>query len=254
MFIVEKRPKSIAAESYRTLRTNIQYSSFDTNYKVIVITSSDPEEGKSTTAGNLAISLAQSEKKVILVDCDLRKPSLHKTFNISNVYGLSDVLIGEETFEKSIEKVGELTILTSGKVPPNPSEMLASNAMTKLLERLKEEYDYVILDTPPTIAVTDAQVLSTKADGTIVVVRAEKTKKDSVKNTISLLKKVNANIIGTVINGVDVSRENYYYYYGKKHKKHEDDVVENKEIDTDTSGSALVSENKNKKKKRKIKK
>lgn len=215
--IVEREPKSIAAESYRTLRTNIQYSSFDEDYKVIVITSSEPGEGKSTTAGNLALSLAQGEKKVILIDCDLRKPSIHKKFKLSNTLGLSDVIVEKE----SVTNVGykynkNLTVLTSGKIPPNPAEMLGSKAMTALLDALKKVFDYVIIDTPPIQAVTDAQILSTKADGTILVVRAEKTKKDSVHNSVSLLKKVNANIIGTVLNGLEMNNNNYYYYYGDK--------------------------------------
>lgn len=217
MFIVEKEPKSIAAESYRTLRTNIQYSSFDKEYRAMVVTSSDPGEGKSTTSGNLAICLSQGDKKVILIDCDLRKPSLHKKFKISNRSGLSDVIIGKESLTTAIHQHNEnLAVLTSGKIPPNPSEMLSSRVMTKLIEVLKEKYDYVILDTPPVLAVTDAQILSTKVDGTILVVRAEKTKKEAVQNSINLLKKVNANIIGTVLNGVDSSRNKYYYYYGDK--------------------------------------
>lgn len=217
MFIVEKEPKSIAAESYRTLRTNIQYSSFDKEYRAIVVTSSDPGEGKSTTAGNLALCLAQGDKKVILVDCDLRKPSIHKKFKISNIVGLSDVIVGKESLENAVHRYNKnMTVLTSGKIPPNPSEMLSSKTMSKLIEHLKDEYDYVILDTPPVQAVTDSQILSTKVDGTILVVRADKTKKDGVQNAISLLKKVNANIIGTVLNGVDTSRNKYYYYYGEK--------------------------------------
>lgn len=217
MFIVEKEPKSIAAESYRTLRTNIQYSSFDKEYKVIMVTSSEPGEGKSTTAGNLALCLAQGEKKVILVDCDLRKPSLHKKFKISNIVGLSDVMIGKEELVTAMHRYNNnLVILTSGKIPPNPSEMLSSKAMTTLLDKLKQNFDYIILDTPPVQAVTDSQILATKADGAILVVRAERTKKDSVQNAISLLKKVNANIIGTVLNGLDNSRNKYYYYYGEK--------------------------------------
>jgi len=217
MFIVEKEPKSIAAESYRTLRTNIQYSSFDKEYKVIMVTSSEPGEGKSTTAGNLALCLAQGEKKVILVDCDLRKPSLHKKFKISNIVGLSDVMIGKEELVTAMHRYNNnLVILTSGKIPPNPSEMLSSKAMTTLLDTLKQNFDYIILDTPPVQAVTDSQILATKADGAILVVRAERTKKDSVQSAINLLKKVNADVIGTVLNGLDNSRNKYYYYYGEK--------------------------------------
>ncbi|MBU3134083.1 CpsD/CapB family tyrosine-protein kinase [Clostridium gasigenes] len=217
MFIVETKPKSIAAESYRTLRTNLQYSSFDKEYKVIVVTSSEPGEGKSTTAGNLAMSLAQGEKKVILIDCDLRKPSLHKRFKISNIMGLSDVLIGREVIENAATRYKKnITVLTSGKIPPNPSEMLGSKAMTALLSELQGIFDYIILDTPPIQAVTDSQILGAKADGVILVVKAEKTKKESVQNSINLLKKVNAHIIGTVLNGVDNKRNKYYYYYGEK--------------------------------------
>lgn len=217
MFIVEKDPKSIAAESYRTLRTNLQYSSFDEEYKVIVVTSSEPGEGKSTTAGNLALSIAQGDKKVALVDCDLRKPSIHKKFGLSNTAGLSDVIVGKEDISIVGHRYNDnLTVLTSGKIPPNPSEMLASKSMKALIDALKSVFDCVILDTPPVQAVTDAQILSTRADGTLLVVRAEKTKKEAVLNSVNLLRKVNANIIGTVLNGVDAKRSNYYYYYGDK--------------------------------------
>lgn len=219
MFIVEKKPKSIAAEAYRTLRTNIQYSSFDKEIRTIVVTSSEPGEGKSTTAGNLALSFSQGEKSVILIDCDLRKPSLHKKFKISNLVGLSDVIIGKEKVEDAISVRNEhFHVLTSGKLPPNPSEMLGSRAMEALLQQLRETYDVIILDSAPIQAVTDAQILSTKADGTILVIRAESTKKESVMQAKNLLDKVGANIIGTVLNGVENTRKKYYYYYGNEGK------------------------------------
>ena len=217
MFIIEKEPKSIAAESYRTLRTSIQYSSFDKEIKVIVVTSAEPGEGKSTTAGNLALSLAQDGKNVILIDCDLRKPVLHKRFKVSNTIGLSEVLIGSQKISEAVQLHNDkLVVLTSGKIPPNPSEMLASKAMTNLIEDLKCSFNYIILDSAPVQAVTDSQILSTKADGIILVVKAQKTKRDSVKNAIGLLKNVNANILGTVLNGVEQSKRNYYYHYGDK--------------------------------------
>lgn len=217
MFVVEKSPKSIPAESYRTLRTNIQYSLFDKEIRTILITSSEPGEGKSTTSGNLALSFAQAGKNVILIDCDLRKPSIHKKFKISNALGLSDVLIGKMKVEEAVNKyANRLDILTAGKIPPNPSEMLGSKAMEKLLEEIKDHYDIVILDTSPVLAVTDAQVLSRKADGTIMVVRAEATKKDSVLRAKGLLDMVGAKILGTVINGVERSRKHYYYYSNEK--------------------------------------
>ena len=216
-FIVEDKPKSIVAEAYRTLRTNIQYSSFDKEIKTIAVTSAEMAEGKSTVAGNIALSFAQSEKKVILVDCDLRKPSVHKNFKASNLVGVSEVLLGKTTLEKAIQKHNDnFYFLTSGKIPPNPSEMLASSAMTKLIEKLKEEYDITVLDTAPLKAVTDAQILSTKVDGTILVVRAARTKKDVVIEAKNLLDKVGANIIGTVLHAVENTRGKYYYYYGNE--------------------------------------
>ena len=219
MFIVDKKPKSITAEAYRTLRTNIQYSSFDKEVRVIVVTSSEAGEGKSTTAGNLAISFSQAQKKTIMIDCDLRKPSLHKKFRISNMVGLSDLLKGKESLKEAVHKYNDyLDILTSGKVPPNPSEMLGSRSMENLIERLKNEYDMIIIDSAPLQAVTDAQILSRKADGTILVVRAEKTKRDSVMQAKELLKKVDANILGVVLNGVENIRKKYYYYYGTEEK------------------------------------
>ena len=217
MFIIEKDPKSMAAESYRTLRTSIQYSSFDKEVQVIVITSAETGEGKSTTAGNLALALAQDGKNVILIDCDLRKPAMHKIFKLSNAEGLSEVLIGSKKLAEVSQMYNDnLIILTSGKIPPNPAEMLASKSMDNLIENLRCSFDYIILDSPPIQAVTDSQILSTKADGTILVVRAQKTKRDSVKNAIGLLKKVNANILGTVLNGVEATKNNYYYHYGDK--------------------------------------
>lgn len=217
MFILEKDSRSIAAESYRTVRTNIQYSSIDKEYKIIMVTSSEPKEGKSSVAGNLALSFAQDDNRVLLIDCDLRKPSLHKKFRISNVIGLTDVLIGKGDLISSIKKYNDkLFILTSGNKSPNPAEMLSSKVMSKLLEELREKFDYIILDTPPVQAVADSQIISTKSDGVILVIRAEETKRDSTKSAVSLLRKVNANIIGAVFNGVDSSRNKYYYYYGEK--------------------------------------
>lgn len=214
-FVVEDNPKSMVAEAYRTLRTNIQYSSFDKEIRTITITSAEPSEGKSTVSGNLALSFAQNDKKVILLDCDLRKPSVHKNFRISNIKGLSEVLLGKVDINEAIQKRNDnLDVLTSGKIPPNPSEMLSSMAMTNLIEGLKENYDVIILDTAPLKAVTDAQILSTKVDGTILVTRAERTKREAVIEAKSLLEKVGANIIGTVLHAVENNKNKYYYYYG----------------------------------------
>ncbi len=217
MLGINNKAKSVSAESYKTLRTNIQYSSVDKKIKCILITSAEPAEGKSTTASNLAISFAEEDKKVIIIDCDLRKPSLHKKFRVSNVIGLSDILVGKSTIDESITKFSEnLSILTSGKTPPNPSEMLGSKNMTKLLEQIKSTYDIIILDSAPLQAVTDAQILSTKVDGTLLVVKANKTKKESMLQAKELLEKVGANILGIVLNGVKEVRGKYYHYYGNE--------------------------------------
>ncbi|MBC5638993.1 MULTISPECIES: CpsD/CapB family tyrosine-protein kinase [Clostridia] len=213
MFVMEKAPKSIDAEAYRSLRSNIEYSSFDDEYRAIVVTSSVPGEGKSTTSGNLALSLAQSGNKVLLVDCDMRKPSIHKKFKISNISGTAELLLRKESFEDVANCYNEnLTIITAGKIPPNPSEMLSSRAMAAFIKEMKNEFKYIILDTPPLQAVTDAQVLSTKSDGVLLVVRAGSTKREMVLNSVDLIKKVHGKIIGTVLNGVENKKNNYYYY------------------------------------------
>ena len=219
-FVVEQRPKSVAAEAYRTLRTNIQYSSFDKQMQTIVVTSAEMAEGKSTVAGNIGLSFAQDEKKVILIDCDLRKPSVHKNFKVSNLVGVSEVLLGKTTFEEAVQQRNEnFYFLTSGKIPPNPSEMLGSAAMENLIAKLRKEFDIIVLDTAPLQAVTDAQILSTKVDGTILVTRAEKTRREAVIEAKQLLDKVGANLIGSVLHAVNNSKGKYYYYYGSDGRK-----------------------------------
>ena len=213
MFVIEKAPKSIDAEAYRSLRSNIEYSSFDDEYRAIVVTSSVPGEGKSTTSGNLALSLAQSGNKVVLVDGEMRKPSIHKKFKISNMSGTAELLLRKESFEDVANFYNEnLTIITAGKIPPNPSEMLSSRAMAAFIKEMKKEFKYIILDTPPLQAVTDAQVLSTKTYGVLLVVRAGSTKTEMLLNSVDLIKKVHGKIIGTVLNGVENKKNNYYYY------------------------------------------
>lgn len=211
-YILETSASSIAMENYRALRTNIQYSSIGRKFKVLIITSSDHGEGKTTISGNLALCLAAEERKVILLDCDLRNPSIHKAFGLSNDIGLSDVVVEKAPISMAMQDFNNnLTILTSGKLPPNPADILGSNAMEEILEKLKEDFDYLVIDTPPIQDFADAQILSTKADGTILVVRAERTNKDSVHNTLNLIKKVNSKVIGIVINGLEVEKNNYYH-------------------------------------------
>ncbi|WP_243145950.1 polysaccharide biosynthesis tyrosine autokinase [Clostridium chromiireducens] len=210
--IVEKKPKSIVAEAYRTLITNILYSESEKTIKTILITSSKLQEGKSTVAGNLALSFAENDNKVIIVDCDLRKPSLHQKFNIPNTSGLSDVILKKESLDKVIQKHNEnLYLMSSGKFTGKPASMLASQEMDNILTELKKNFDIILLDSPPVQAVTDAQILSTKVDCTLVVIRSGVTNAKSVLETKSLLTKINGLVIGTVLHRTEYNKDTYYY-------------------------------------------
>lgn len=220
MFIVDKLPKSITAESYRSLRTNIQYSSIDKQVKTLVVTSSNAGEGKSTVSGNLAYTFFQSGKRVLIIDCDLRKPSLHRKFNVSNEVGLTDVLVGTSELNKVMKKIDDnLYLLTTGTLPPNPAEIIGSNTMENFLEECKINFDYIILDTPPILPVTDSKLLAIKADATVLVVRSEISKLKHVSQAFKELGKVNANVIGTILNDVEVHSERLYYNNSTKSKK-----------------------------------
>lgn len=225
--ITIKNPRSPIAEAYRTLRTNIQFSSFDKKIQTIVITSSGPSEGKSTTSSNLAVVMAQNGNKTILIDCDQRKSKLHKVFVTSNQKGLSDLLVGNSAFEEAVQKTGieNLDILTSGTRPPNPSELLASTKMEKFIENLREKYDCIIIDTPPVIAVTDAQIVSRYADGCLLVVASAQAEREAALKAKELLEKVGAKIIGVVLNKLDIQEKGYY---GQYYADYSDDGEEKK--------------------------
>ena len=226
MFIVDKLPKSITAESYRSLRTNIQYSSIDKHVKTLVVTSSNAGEGKSTVAGNLAYTFFQGGKRVLIIDCDLRKPSLHRKFNVSNEVGLTDVLVGTSELNKVMKKIDDnLYLLTTGTLPPNPAEIIGSNTMESFLEECKINFDYIILDTPPILPVTDSKLLAIKADATVLVVRSEISKSKHVSQAFKELEKVNANVIGTILNDVEMRSEKLYYDYSNKSKKSKIDIL-----------------------------
>ena len=226
MFIVDKLPKSITAESYRSLRTNIQYSSIDKQVKTLVVTSSNAGEGKSTVAGNLAYTFFQSGKRVLIIDCDLRKPSLHRKFNVSNEVGLTDVLVGTSELNKVMKKIDDnLYLLTTGTLPPNPAEIIGSNTMENFLNECKINFDYIILDTPPILPVTDSKLLAIKADATVLVVRSEISKSKHVSQAFKELEKVNANVIGTILNDVEMRSEKLYYDYSNKSKKSKIDIL-----------------------------
>lgn len=211
-------PKSPSAEQYRTLRTNIQFSSVDEEIQTILITSPGPVEGKSTTVANLAVVFSQQGKKVLLVDADLRKPTVHYTFGLVNTFGLSTVLTNLSILSDSIQKtdVDGLYVITSGPIPPNPSELIGSKAMDKFIESAKRIFDVILFDTPPVLAVTDAPILSNKCDGTIIVVSSGKTEKDQLLKTKDLLENAKGRILGTVLNNQKTSNSkkyNYYQYY-----------------------------------------
>ena len=232
-------PKSPVSEAYRSFRTNIQFSDIDNPKRVILMTSSATKEGKSTTCVNLAITLAQMGSKVLLIDSDLRRPNLHNFFQMDKTYGLTNVLIGSLTFDDVIKKteVENLDLITAGDIPPNPSEMVASERMKEFLKEARDRYDFVLLDSPPVIAVTDAAILTTRVDATILVVSSGLTGKSEIKRAINLIKNVQSNVLGVVLNALDIKKiygsyyyyfhyYQYYYYYGsepgkgKKKKKH----------------------------------
>ncbi|MDM5340547.1 CpsD/CapB family tyrosine-protein kinase [Fictibacillus enclensis] len=214
--ITHNNPKSPISEQYRTIRTNIQFSSIDTQYQTIMVTSSTPGEGKSTTVANLAVVLAQQGKSVLLIDGDLRKPTVHYTFKVSNIQGITNVLTRQITLEDAAVQtsVEDLSVLPSGPVPPNPSELLNSKSMEMLVEEAKSKYDYVLFDTPPVLAVTDAQVLANRCDGVVLVTSSGKTEKEAAIKAKELLDNANAKILGVVLNQKEMNENSYYYYYG----------------------------------------
>jgi len=223
--ITFKEPNSPISEAYRTLRTNIQFSSFDKKIKTLLVTSSGPGEGKTTTSSNLAMVMAQGGNKTLLIDCDQRKPQVHKVFGFSNAKGLSNILVNENEIDinAGVHKTDQpnLHILSSGTRPPNPAELLGSAKMKNFIEELKKTYDFIILDTPPIVLVTDAQILAQYTDGCLLVISSGEADRDLVIKAKGLLDKVNAKILGTVLNKVDSKKKGYYHYqyeYGETTK------------------------------------
>ncbi|MDR1605990.1 MAG: CpsD/CapB family tyrosine-protein kinase [Streptococcaceae bacterium] len=212
-----KDPKSSVSEMFRTIRSNIRFSMVDEPLKTMVVTSSGPSEGKSTVASNLAVVFADSKIKTLLIDADLRRPTVAMTWHVSNVQGLSNLLGGHGQPLAFCQEtaVANLSIMPSGVLPPNPAELLDSRRMTEVLESLKAHFDMIIIDTPPLVAATDAQVLSAKVDGVVLVTRERKTSKGNLVRAKELLETANAKILGVVYNGANSVIENYYYYGGK---------------------------------------
>lgn len=222
--ITVKSPKAPVSEAYKILRTNIQFSSFDEKLKVILVTSAGPGEGKSTTAANLAVVMAQSGSKTLLIDCDQRKSSIHRLFGLSNTYGLSDLLSDEDNSKSAIVDSGveNLQVLTSGTKSPNPSELLGSRKMNQFMDSLREEYDYIILDAPPILIVTDAQIISKYSDGCLLVISSGEVEKDAVIKGKEALEQVHSKILGVVLNKMKINSKVYYnryYYEGRRSKR-----------------------------------
>jgi|HubBroStandDraft_6_1064221.scaffolds.fasta_scaffold00402_5 succinoglycan biosynthesis transport protein ExoP len=214
--VTQIRPQSQMAESYRALRTSLLLSNLGAPPKVIMVTSARPQEGKTTTSINTAIVLAQKGVRVLLMDADLRRPSVHKTLGMGPRSGLSNVLTGSATLQQTITIspiLPNLFIMPAGTPPPNPAELLASANMRELITELRGMYDHIVIDTPPTLSVTDAVVLSPTADATILVIRSGQTTKQALRRARDILMQVNAHVAGVLLNAVDLTSPDYYYYY-----------------------------------------
>jgi polysaccharide biosynthesis transport protein len=214
--VTQVRPQSQMAESYRALRTSLLLSNLGSPPKVIMVTSALPQEGKTTTSINCGVVLAQKGVRVLLIDADLRRPSIHKTLGMGPRSGLSNVLTGSSTLEQTITRssiLPNLYILPAGTPPPNPAELLASSNMRDVLAQLREQYDHIVVDTPPSLSVTDAVVLSPRADAVMLVIRSAQTTKQALRRARDILAQVNAKVVGVLLNAVDLSSPDYYYYY-----------------------------------------
>lgn len=223
-------PKSTASESYRGIRTSILFSAADAAPRAILVASAAPSEGKTITAANLAVTMAQAGNRVLIIDCDMRRPRLHRVFNVPRDKGISNILVGRCTADEAVihSAIPGIDIIPSGPVPPNPSEMLGSQNMTHFIQNVRDRYELIILDSPPITAVTDTVILSRLVDGVLIVIRAGETHREIIKNGIGLLKAANARILGAILNGVEMGRDSYYYYQyyyyyygedGDRHKK-----------------------------------
>lgn len=213
--IITDNPTSIISEQIRTIRTNIQFSMVDQKLQTLLVTSAMAESGKTTIATNIAAAFAAENTRVLLVATDMRKPRLQNIFGLSNAQGIANLITNpalkvEDVVNKTY--IENLSVITCGPIPPNPSELLNSNRMLKLIEDMKEQYDLVIFDSPPVLPVTDAQILSTKVDGTIFIIPEGEVKVDELHQASERLKNVNAKVLGTVLNKVEQNADTYYYY------------------------------------------
>lgn len=224
--VTQNDPKNPAAEAYRVIRTGIQFAQAGKELQTIALTSCTPNEGKSTTIANLAVVLTQAGKSVLLIDCDMRNPTVHKNFNLSNKVGLSSCISMGIALSDAVQKtsIEGLYALTGGVIPPNPSELLGSEQMKNVLQRAKEQYDYVLIDTPPVMPVTDALIVGHFVDGMILVIASAEIKVEMARDVKNQLVNAGANILGVVLNKVRSEHHGYgygyYYYYGNDGEKH----------------------------------
>lgn len=222
-FITHYDSRSPVSEAYRAIRTNLQFAGAGKQLKTLVFTSAIPGEGKSTTVANLAIAMGQDDKKILLIDCDMRKPVVHRRFGLLN-RGLSNCFAEDLPLKEVIQAdvFPNLDVVTSGPVPPNPAELLGSKKMEALLQEAAETYDYVFLDMLPVLAVTDAALMSSRVDGTVIILGSGDIGPDEGKQAKELLEKVHANILGVILNKVPQHHKSgyyYYYYYDENHNK-----------------------------------
>lgn len=226
--ITLEQSKSPISEAFRTLRTNVQFTSVDSETKKIMVTSAGPREGKSSTVANLAVSIAQAGKSVLVVDADLRNPTQHKLFGLDNRQGLSVALLQDQDYQTYFKEtaVPGVMVLTGGPIPPNPAELVGSKRMKRLIKEASVQFDIVLIDTPPVVAVTDAAIIAQDVDGVILVLASGEVNKEYAQRAKELLDKVGAKILGAVLNKVDMKTSEYYYYYyyhgsnDSKKKKH----------------------------------
>lgn len=216
-------PKSVVAEAFRTVRTSLNYAADRRTTKVLMVTSPGPDEGKTLAAINIAASYARSGERVLLLDGDLRKPTCHREFALSNQSGLTNVLVDSAVLSDVVQDTSEqgLHVLTSGPTPPNPAELLDSAAMERLLDMARKEYDHVVIDSPPALVVADASILASKVDGIILVLVSGATRIDMAQETKNTLEGAKGRILGVVLNKVKYGRPYYryrYYHYGESGK------------------------------------
>jgi len=228
------RSRSTISESLRSIRTNVLFRTGNQPSRTLLVTSAVPREGKSFMSANLSAVIAMAGSRVILIDADLRRPSIHRLFEISDEFGLSEVLMGTRRLEAAIQEshVPGLDVISAGPIPPNPSELLGNHIMREILDELAETYDIIIIDSPPATAVVDPMILSPLTDGVMLVVEANQTRKPVVMQAITRLRHVQSNIIGGIVNKLDVRKSGYgyYYYYYNDYGYYADEEYESRNL------------------------